>query len=101
MIAIILLNVLRIYSCDAWSGIVLDGSQSGRGGGTDGGNTQLYVPGNPPTNTPNINFGLSHQVGQAAVMFNERAYFIGGGYPTAINNVTIFNPSTNTSTTGS
>jgi hypothetical protein len=88
MIAIILFLVFQIYSCDAWSGIVMDGNI---------GHTQLYVPGNPPINTPNINFGLSHLDGQAAVIFNGNAYFI-GGYST--NAVTIFNPSTNTSTTG-
>jgi hypothetical protein len=90
MIAIILLIVFQIYSCDAWSGIVLDGAR--------GGNTQLYVPGNPPINTANVNFELSHLFGQAAVMLNGKAYFIGGDGPT--NAVTIFNPSTNTSTTG-
>src|SRR5690349_5279890 len=83
----------------AWSGIVMDG---GYGGGT-----QLYVPGNPPVNTPNVNFGLSHLFGQAAVMLNGKAYFIGGGY--LINNsdiinttnaVTVFDPTTNKSTPG-
>jgi hypothetical protein len=77
----------------AWSGIVMDGS--GRG------NTQLYVPGNPPINTPNVNFGFSHLQGQAAVMLSEYEYFIGGVVnSTATNAMTIFNPSTNTSTTG-
>jgi hypothetical protein len=90
MIAIILLIVFQIYSCDAWSGIVMDG---------DYGKTQLYVPGNPPINTPNVNFGLSHRVWQAAVMLYGKAYFIGGGIPTT-NAVTIFNPSTNISAMG-
>jgi hypothetical protein len=93
MIAIILLIVFQICNCDAWSGIVLDGTS----------NTQLYIPGNPPIKTSNVNFGLSHLVGQEAVMLNGRAYFIGGYSPTNVtytNTVTIFNPSTNTSTTG-
>ena len=91
MIAIILLTVIQIYSCDAWSGIVLDGSIA---------KTQLYIPGNLPSNTPNVNFGLLHQDGQAAVMFNGNAYFTGGGYPNPTSTVTIFKPSTNTSTVG-
>jgi hypothetical protein len=91
MIAIILLIVFQIYSCDAWSGIVMDGNY---------GNTQLYVPGNPPINAPNINFGLPHLFGQAAVIFNRNAYFIGGSSGPVTNVVTIFNPSTNASTTG-
>src|SRR3569832_1824207 len=90
MIAIILLIVFQIYSCDAWSGIVLDGFGSGK--------TQLYVPGNPPVNTPHVDFGLSHRDRQAAVMLNGNAYFI-GGYPYT-NAVTIFDPSTNMSTPG-
>jgi hypothetical protein len=90
MIAIILLIVFQIYNCDAWSGIVLDGAGFG--------NTQLYVPGNPPINTPNVNFGLPHLYGQAAVMFRGNVYFTGGLGPT--NLVTIFNLSTNTSTNG-
>jgi hypothetical protein len=88
MIAIILLIVVQIYNCDSWSGIVLDGFQ---------GYTQLYVPGNPPINTPNVDFGLLHRLGQAAVMLNGKAYFIGGWLT---NLVTIFNPSTNRSTHG-
>jgi hypothetical protein len=64
------------------------------------GYTQLYVPGDPPINTQNVNFGLSHLFGQAAVMLYEKAYFIGGGYPNTTNLMTIFNPSTNASTTG-
>jgi hypothetical protein len=93
MIAIILLILVQIYNCDAWSGIVIDGYF---------GNTQLYVPGNPPINTPNINFGLSHLFGQAAVMLDDKAYFIGGMFEnyTVTNAVTIFNPTTSTSTTG-
>jgi N-acetylneuraminic acid mutarotase len=89
MIAIILLIVSQIYSCDAWSGIVMDGLSG----------TQLYVPGNPPINTPNVDFGLSHRFGQAAVMLDDKAYFI-GGYPLTTIAVTIFNLSTSTSTTG-
>jgi N-acetylneuraminic acid mutarotase len=93
MIVIILLIVSQIYNCDAWSGIVMDGY--------NGGNTQLYVPGNSSSNTPNINFGLSHLLGQAAVMLDGSAYFIGGAHNDKTTNaVTIFNPSTNTSTTG-
>jgi hypothetical protein len=61
--------------------------------GSSRGQTQLYIPSKPPVNVPNVNFGLSHRVGQAAVMLNGRAYFIGVG-------MTIFNPSTNTSTIG-
>jgi N-acetylneuraminic acid mutarotase len=60
----------------------------------------LYIPGNPPVNTPNMNFGLSpHFEGKAAAILNGNAYFI-GGYPTT-NAVTIFNPTTNRSTSGS
>jgi hypothetical protein len=76
---------------ESWSGIVLDWPY--------GRNTQLYVPGNPPINIPNVDFGLSHLYGQAAVILNGSAYFIGGNDPST-NLVTIFNPSTNTSTTG-
>jgi hypothetical protein len=90
MIEILLLIVFQICSCDTWSGIVMDGYFGD-------GKTQLYVPGNPPINTANVNFGLSHLSQQAAVILNGNAYFIGGGYTTA---VTMFNPSTNTSTIG-
>jgi hypothetical protein len=93
MIAIILLIVSQMCSCDAWSGIVMNelGSR----------HTQLYVPGNPPINIPNVNFGLSHLRGQAVVMLNGNAYFTGGTFGDySTNAVTIFNLSTNTSTTG-
>jgi N-acetylneuraminic acid mutarotase len=95
MIAIILLIVSQIYSCDAWSGIVMDG-------GFYNDDTQLYVPGKPPINIPNVNFGLSHLPCQAAVMLNGNGYFTGGRYINGpyTNAMTIFNPSTNTSTTG-
>jgi N-acetylneuraminic acid mutarotase len=83
--------LLSTNSAESWSGIVTDG--------WFGGNTQLYVPGNPPINTPNVDFGLSHLNRQAAVMLNGRAYFI-GGCCSRTNAVTIFNPSTNTSTNG-
>src|SRR3569832_616526 len=58
------------------------------------------MPGNPPVNTPHVDFGLSHFVGQAAVMLNGNGCFTGGGYEGGSNLVTIFNPSTNTSTSG-
>jgi hypothetical protein len=92
MIAIILLTVFQIHNCDAWSGILMNGRD----------NTQLYVPGNPPINTPNVNFGLSHLPAQAAVMLNGNGYFTGGAFANGIkvNVVTIFNPSTNTSIIG-
>jgi hypothetical protein len=61
-------------------------------------NTELYIPGNPPISIPDLDFGLSHDVGQAAVVLNGYGYFIGGS-PTT-NAVTIFNPLTNTSTLG-
>src|SRR3569832_667411 len=92
MIAKIFLIVSQIYICDAWSGIVIDGLGSGK--------TQLYIPGNPPVNTPNVKFGLPHHLWQAAVMLNGNGYFIGGCCPTA-KTVTIFIPSTNMSTPGS
>jgi N-acetylneuraminic acid mutarotase len=93
MLSTILLFLFSTNAIAAWSGIVMDGKW---------GNTQLYVPGNPPTNTPNVNFGLSHRYRHAAVMLNGRAYFISGvsANNTITNLVTIFNPSTNTSTTG-
>jgi hypothetical protein len=68
--------------------------------GEIGGGTQLYVPGHPPVNTPNVDFGLSHLPYQTAVMLNGNAYFIGGGYPSPTNAVTIFDPTTNKSTSG-
>jgi N-acetylneuraminic acid mutarotase len=90
MLSTILLFLFSTNGISAWSGIVMDGYYS---------NTQVYVPGNPPVNTPNVDFGLSHLPGQAAVMLYGKAYFIGGGYrPT--NLVTIFDSSTNTSTSG-
>jgi N-acetylneuraminic acid mutarotase len=91
MLSTILLFLYSTNGIAAWSGIVMDGSGSGH--------TQLYVPGNPPANTPNAIFRLANKFGQAAVVLNEKAYFTGGCCPT-INLVTIFNPSTNTSTTG-
>jgi N-acetylneuraminic acid mutarotase len=99
MLSTILLLLFSTNGIAAWSGILMDGSE---------GNTQLYVPGNPPINTPNVNFGLSHRLGQAAVMLNGRAYFTGGASfiggqfanGAITNAVTIFNPSTNTSTIG-
>jgi N-acetylneuraminic acid mutarotase len=91
MLSKILLLLFSTNAIAAWSGIVMDGFFD----------TQLYVPGNPSIYTSNVNFGLSHRVGQAAVMFNGSAYFMGGGYsPDTTNLVTIFNPSTNTSTNG-
>ena len=90
MISTIFLIFFTTNGIAAWSGIVMDGQY--------GGNTQLYVPGNPPVNTPNVDFGLSHGEGQAAVMLNGNAYFI-GGYPYT-NAVTIFDPTTNKSTSG-
>src|SRR3569832_1729800 len=81
----------------AWSGILIDSSRSGK--------TQLYIPDNEPVNTPNVDFGLSHLVGQAVVMLNDSAYFIGGHMRTPgggvyTNATTIFDPATNTSTPG-
>ncbi len=87
----ILFILFLINILDAWSGIVIDGYGLGE--------TQLYIPGNPPINTPNMNFGLPHLFGAAAVMLNGNAYFIGGGYK-ATNAVTIFHPTTNRSTSG-
>jgi hypothetical protein len=92
MLSTILLLLFSTNAISAWSGILMDGVL---------GNTQLYVSGNPPINTTNVNFGLPHFQGQAAVILNGNAYFIGGLINgTAANLVTIFNPSTNTSTTG-
>jgi N-acetylneuraminic acid mutarotase len=85
-ILIVLLSTNHVFS---WSGILLDGLA---------GKTQLYVPGNTPTNTPNIDFGLPHLQGQTVVMLNEKVYFT-GGYPLT-NDVTIFDPTTNKSTPG-
>jgi hypothetical protein len=91
MLSTILLLLLSTNAISAWSGILMNGFGSGK--------IQLYVPGNPQINITNVDFGLSHLGGQAAVMLYGKAYFIGGGYPIT-NLVTIFNPSTNTSTTG-
>jgi hypothetical protein len=94
MLSTILLFLFSTNAIAAWSGILMDGRN---------GHTQLYIPGNPPANTPNVNFGLSHLEGQAAVMLNENGYFTGGQFlenDTITNLVTIFNLSTNTSTTG-
>src|SRR4051794_8823353 len=92
--SIMLISILLIFSTgglDAWSGILLDGSGSGK--------TQLYIPGSPPINKPNVNFGLPHFLGSAAVMLNGKAYFIGGHTgDTGLISVTMFNPSTNRST---
>jgi N-acetylneuraminic acid mutarotase len=87
----LLFILLSTNSLDAWSAILLDGQK---------GNTQLYIPGNPPTNIRNVNFGLPNLQGQAAVTFNGRAYFIGGKYIESRIITTIFNPSTNRSTSG-
>src|SRR3569832_892608 len=91
MIAIILLFVFQIYTCNAWSGIVIDG-ESG---------TQLYSSGNSSNNIQDVDFGLTYLWGQAAVMFNGDGYYIGGQLENfkITNAVTVFNPSTNTSTT--
>src|SRR5688572_12560557 len=88
MLAAIFLVLLIFQNKElyAWSGIIIDGHWGG-------GNTQLYLPGNPPVNIPNINFGLSHLLGGVAVMLNGNAYFTG-------TDVKIFNPKTNTSTPG-
>jgi hypothetical protein len=92
MFATIICIILTINDLDAWSGILMDGSGSGR--------TQLYIPDDPPINTPDIDFGLSHLRGQAAVILNQYAYFTGGGSSTPTNAVTIFNPWTNKSEPG-
>jgi hypothetical protein len=86
---IIFFTLNRIH---AWSGIVIDAGGPG--------STQLYVPDNRSTNTPNVDFGLSHFYAQAAVVLNARAYFTGGTNHSQTNAVTIFNPSTNRSTAG-
>ncbi len=91
MFPIILLILLSTHRIDAWSGILLDGLR---------GNTQLFVPRHPPVSYSNINFGLSHLDGQAAVMLNGNAYFTAGYSGAYTNAVTIFNPSTNSSTHG-
>jgi hypothetical protein len=70
MFATILVTLLSASGLHAWSGIVLVGSWAGD-------KTQLYVPGH----TSNVNFGLSHNRGQAGVILNGVAYFT-GGYPT-------------------
>jgi hypothetical protein len=92
MLSTIFLFLFSTNAIAAWSRVVMNGWR----------NTQLYVPGNPPSNTPHINFGLSHLGGQTAVMLNGRAYFTGGQFANGIitNAVTIFNPSINTSITG-
>jgi hypothetical protein len=90
MFSTILLISFTTNGIAAWSGILMDGDGSGQ--------TQLYVPGNPPINTPNVNFGLPHRWAQAVVMLNGKAYFTGGAFGT--NAVTIFDPTTNKSTSG-
>jgi hypothetical protein len=89
-ILVILLSTNSVV--ESWSGIIIDG-------GAYNTNTQLYVAGNPPISMSSINFGLPHLDGQAVVMLNGSAYFTGGAHPIT-NNMTIFNPSTNTSTSG-
>jgi hypothetical protein len=94
MLPTIFLLFLTTNGIAAWSGILIDGEGPGK--------TQLYIPGDPPVNMANMNFGLPHHFIQVAVMLNGYAYFI-GGYNTefnATNTVTIFDPSTNTSALG-
>jgi N-acetylneuraminic acid mutarotase len=94
MFSTLILLLFTIPTAAAWSGILLDGW------GTGG--TQLYTPGNPPSNTADVPFGLTHRIAQAAVVLNGKAYFTGGDNSSDLvsNTVTIFDPATNTSTRG-
>jgi hypothetical protein len=89
--------ILLITTVTSWQGILMDGSL---------GNTQLYIPNipnMPPISVPNVNFSLPHLSGFVGVMFQNRAYFIGGqkaGSVNYTNLVTIFDPLTNTTTQG-
>jgi N-acetylneuraminic acid mutarotase len=76
----------------SWSGILLNSKTS----------TQLYFPTTSPHVVGNVNYGLPSQSQQVATLLNGRVYVTGGysdsgGYS---NDLTIFNPATNTSTKG-
>src|SRR5689334_6299698 len=89
MFSAILLLFLTINQIAAqWSGILLSGA------GTGG--TQIYIPGSPPINAPNVNFSLPNRPAQAAVVDGGSVYIIGGGYP-AVNIVTVFSTQNNDS----
>jgi hypothetical protein len=89
-----LFAILALSGANAWEGILLDGRIS---------DTQLFTP---PTSDRNVYFGQPHLSASAAVMLNGLAYFIGGATVsddtvTPQDTVTIFDPATNTSHTGS
>jgi hypothetical protein len=73
-LVIILLSTAEV---SARSGILMNGGEVGR--------TQLYIPGNPPISTHNVNFRLPILKCQTVVMLNGNAYFTDGFNSTEIN----------------
>jgi hypothetical protein len=93
MIAIVALFLL-LPKVQSWSGILIDGYM---------GNTQLYIPGDPPVSVQNVNFSLPHFYAAVGIAYNNRAYIIGGYNWTSseiYNSVRIFDPNTNTTSFG-
>ena len=85
----ILIMQTLLISCHAWNGILVDSSAGG---------TQLIRP-NQATNVVSVNFGLpKYPQGEAVTLPDGCVYFLGGNFGGAKNNVTRFNPATNTST---
>src|SRR4051812_6158453 len=90
---IFLILCLNLNTTNSWQGILINGQVSG---------TQLYIPTDPPISIQNVNFNLPYVSNSVGVMLNGIAYFIGGTNGSqSFNSVIIFNPNTNTTTTGS
>ncbi len=90
----LIITIAYIASAHAWRAILLDGAT---------GKTQIYTPGTPPHSVANVNLGLRHGTGAAAVVLDTRVLIIGGrktinGEYT--NTTTVFNVATNATTQG-
>src|SRR4051812_26282622 len=86
-----LLIAVALQLSIAMNAILLDG-QSGK--------TQLYKPGATSISKGKLHFGLPNLYASAAVMYNKKAYFIGGQNVEYNDNIIIFDPRTNTSSEG-
>src|SRR5689334_21570428 len=83
--------ILRWVLCRAsWNGILIDNEPTE-------GNTQLILPNDVSHTVGNVNFGLPHCNGAVAVRHPDGNAYFTGGYGTACDSVTKFNPTTNTS----
>jgi N-acetylneuraminic acid mutarotase len=91
MMQTLLVVQLTVKLSIAMNTILLDGQM---------GKTQIYTPG-AQSNPMTPNFGLPNLYGSVAVMFNGLAYFIGGEIISFFDKVTVFDPSTNTTSIGS